>query len=63
MHGYLPRIPDMGGIFYAEGPGIPRGKELPEVRAVDVAPSVCAMLGIETPAGMDGRAVGALAGR
>lgn len=63
MHGYLPALPDMGGIFYAEGPDIPRGREIPDVRAVDVAPSICALLGIRRPAAMDGHALGVLAGR
>ncbi len=62
MHGYDPALPDMGGIFYAEGPGIPRGATVRAMRAVDVAPSVCVLLGIAPPSDMDGRPVGALTG-
>ncbi len=63
MHGYDPDLPDMGGIFYAEGPDMPRGATLRAMRAVDVAPSVCVLLGIAPPSDMDGRPVKALTGR
>lgn len=54
MHGYLPEIREMGGIFYAEGPDFEPGSRLKEVRAVDIAPTVCGLLGIPKPADMDG---------
>ncbi len=63
MHGYDPAFRDMGGIFYAEGPDIPRGTTIRAIRAVDVAPSVCVLLGIAPAADMDGRSVRALTGR
>jgi predicted AlkP superfamily pyrophosphatase or phosphodiesterase len=56
-HGYDPELPDMGAIFYALGRGVPRGAELGEVRAIDVAPTVAALLGIHPPEQSEGRAL------
>jgi len=55
MHGYDPSLPDMGGIFYAEGPQFPPGKTLAEVRAADIAPTVCCVLRIPPPPSAEGR--------
>jgi predicted AlkP superfamily pyrophosphatase or phosphodiesterase len=57
MHGYEPDNPDMGGIFLASGRGVPAGARLGPVRAIDVAPTVAALLGIEPPAQAEGRTV------
>ena len=54
-HGFDPALPDMGAIFYALGCGVPRGAELGEVRAIDVAPTVAALLGINAPEESEGR--------
>ena len=54
MHGYEPDDPDMHGIFFAEGPGVPAGKRLDEVRGIDVAPTICALLNIPPPPDADG---------
>jgi predicted AlkP superfamily pyrophosphatase or phosphodiesterase len=59
-HGYPPDHPDMGGIFYALGRGVPSGTTLPAVRAVDVAPTVARLLGIEPPQSSEGTALEAL---
>jgi len=56
MHGYRPDEPEMRGIFYAWGAGIKPGATTDLVRAVDVVPLVCRLLGIEAPEGIDGRA-------
>jgi predicted AlkP superfamily pyrophosphatase or phosphodiesterase len=57
-HGYDPaRHPDMHGIFVALGRGVPAGARLPRVRAIDVAPTVAALLGIEAPAQSEGAAI------
>jgi len=56
-HGFDPAQPDMGAIFYALGRGVPHGAELGEVRAVDVAPTVAALLGIHPPEKSEGRAL------
>ncbi len=56
-HGFDPAQPDMGAIFYALGRGVPRGAELGEVRAIDVAPTIAALLGINPPEQSEGRAL------
>jgi predicted AlkP superfamily pyrophosphatase or phosphodiesterase len=46
-HGYDPyKVPEMGAIFYAEGPGVMPGVTLPEFQNVDVFSFVCELLGI-----------------
>lgn len=55
MHGYPPEeVPEMAGILYAEGPGVPAGLHPNDARVVDVAPTVCALLGIPAPPRADG---------
>jgi predicted AlkP superfamily pyrophosphatase or phosphodiesterase len=54
MHGYDPSLEAMGGIFYAEGPHFPAGRRLGAVRAVDVAPTICACLGLPPPPSAEG---------
>ena len=56
-HGFDPAQPDMGAIFYALGAGVPAGAELAEVRAIDVAPTAAALLGIDPPQSSEGRAL------
>jgi predicted AlkP superfamily pyrophosphatase or phosphodiesterase len=54
-HGYDPaRHPEMNGIFVALGRGVAAGTRLPRVRAIDVAPTVAALLGIAPPAQSEG---------
>lgn len=60
LHGYPPDRPDMGGIFFALGRGVPRGERLGPVRMVDVAPTVAALLGIAPPRQSEGRPLAAL---
>src|SRR5207245_8094707 len=55
MHGYRPDDPEMRGIFYAWGAGIRKGSRPETVRMIDVDPLICRLLGIEPPAGIDGR--------
>ena len=55
IHGYEPDDPDMRGIFYAEGPGVPAGKRLNAVRGIDVVPTICALLNIPPPPHADGK--------
>jgi predicted AlkP superfamily pyrophosphatase or phosphodiesterase len=54
MHGYDPTLDAMGGIFYADGPHFPAGCRLEGVRAADVAPTLCACLGIPPPPSAEG---------
>jgi arylsulfatase A-like enzyme len=56
-HGYDPEHADMGAAFLALGRGVPAGARLGDVHAVDVAPSVAALLGIEPPRDSEGRAL------
>ncbi len=59
-HGYLPDHPDMAGIFLARGRGVPVGLRLEAVRAVDVAPTVAALLCIAPPRDAAGEALAEL---
>ena len=54
-HGHVATHPDMAGIFYAWGPGVRRGASLQRAHSVDLVPTICALLGIEPPAGAEGR--------
>ncbi|HTO52580.1 MAG TPA: ectonucleotide pyrophosphatase/phosphodiesterase [Myxococcota bacterium] len=56
-HGFDPALPEMGAIFYALGRGVPAGAQLGEVRAIDVAPTAAALLGIAPPAQSEGKAL------
>lgn len=60
-HGYDPRHPDMAGVFFAMGRGAEPGGRLGVVSALDVAPSIAALLDIEPPRHAEGRPIPALA--
>ena len=45
------------GIFLAEGPDVLAGKTINGARIIDVAPTILHLLGVPTPADMDGRAL------
>lgn len=49
-HGYDPALPDMGGIFFAMGNGVTKGKQIEAVHQLEVAPTVTRLLGINPPA-------------
>jgi predicted AlkP superfamily pyrophosphatase or phosphodiesterase len=53
-HGWAPEVPEMGGVFLASGPGLPRGVRIGEVGAVDVYPLMARALGLRPAAGLDG---------
>jgi predicted AlkP superfamily pyrophosphatase or phosphodiesterase len=55
-HGYLNTDPDMNAIFIAWGAGIRTGIQIPEIRNVDVAPTIARLLGIEM-SGVSGHAL------
>jgi len=57
MHGYDPTLPDMGGVFFAMGRGVPPDLELDDVRQIDVAATAAALLGVEPPAQSEGSSV------
>jgi alkaline phosphatase D len=49
-HGFDPqRVPQMKAIFYAEGPDIKAGVQLPSFDNIDVFPFIAALLGLNTP--------------
>lgn len=52
-HGW-PADEDMYGILMVYGPGIPAGKTIGRVRAIDLHPFLAELLGIEPAAGIDG---------
>ncbi len=54
-HGHDPEHPEMGAVFYAWGDGVRAGAAVAKAYAVDVAPTVCALLGIPPPPRAEGR--------
>jgi predicted AlkP superfamily phosphohydrolase/phosphomutase len=59
-----PERAGLHGIFLLAGEGVAAGAELGEVQHVDLAPTLCALLGIDPPANAVGRVLaGALARR
>jgi predicted AlkP superfamily pyrophosphatase or phosphodiesterase len=56
QHGHDPRLPEMKAIFYAAGPDFKR-RSLREVDAVDVAPTVAELLGIDPPKDTQGKKI------
>jgi len=56
-HGHRPEAPEMAGIFFALGRGVDPGARPGRVRALDVAPTVLALLGQPQPAAMTGRPI------
>jgi predicted AlkP superfamily pyrophosphatase or phosphodiesterase len=55
VHGFAPEQPDMAGAFFAWGRGVPAGTRWPQVKIVDLYPTLCELLGIGAAAGIDGR--------
>lgn len=60
-HGYLPDQPDMLSLCIVSGPGIKPGTRLGKARAIDVAPTVARILGVELPTA-EGKPIAALIG-
>jgi predicted AlkP superfamily pyrophosphatase or phosphodiesterase len=61
LHGYLPSLPEMHAVFFAMGRGVPADLELGPVRAIDVAPTVAHLLGIEPPRDAEGQPIQGIA--
>jgi predicted AlkP superfamily pyrophosphatase or phosphodiesterase len=57
MHGYDPERDDMGGFFFAMGRGVPKGRKLGPQRAIDVAPTITRLLGIDPPRDSEGEPI------
>jgi len=53
-HGYTPEHPAVHGILYALGRGVATGGRVGRAHAIDVAPTVAALLGIEPPEQSEG---------
>jgi hypothetical protein len=54
-HGFLPTRPEMQGILIAAGPRLPKGGRWPVRQAIDVAPLVSNLLGVDPPRDSRGR--------
>ena len=57
-HGYDPRTPDMQAAFFAMGRGVDAGWEVDEVRHIDLAATIAALLAVEPPAQSEGAPMG-----
>ncbi len=53
-HGYDPALPNMSAIFFAAGPHVGSGT-LTQVRNIDIAPTVSALLGVKPAPTVQGR--------
>lgn len=62
IHGHRPELPEMSAFFAAIGRGVAPGARPQTVRAIDVAPTVLALLGIPIPDSMEGRPIPLTAG-
>lgn len=56
VHGQVAGARSLDAIFYASGGNVPR-RALDKVNDVDVLPSVLELLGLQAPAGLEGRSV------
>jgi len=53
MHGYDPQLPNMHGIFYAMGPDLKSGVQIPAFENIHIYPLICKLLKIESYSGMN----------
>jgi predicted AlkP superfamily pyrophosphatase or phosphodiesterase len=60
-HGHLPDDPGLLAGFVAAGPGVAQGARLSHLDALDVAPTLAALLGVTLPQAIRGPAVAMLA--
>ena len=61
QHGYDSSLPEMRAMFIAAGAQIPTsGEVIPEVRIVDYAPTIAALLGFDPARNVDGNPIPAL---
>jgi len=59
MHGQMPDRPGLEAALILAGPGVRAGVTLPQVRMIDIAPTLAAALGLALP-NTDGRVMGEL---
>jgi predicted AlkP superfamily phosphohydrolase/phosphomutase len=55
VHFLNPERPEMMASFVVAGPGVAAGARLGPIRQIDIAPTLCALLGISPPAQATGR--------
>ncbi|MCH9651486.1 MAG: alkaline phosphatase family protein [Deltaproteobacteria bacterium] len=56
-HGFWPHHRSMHAIFFAAGPGLRQGVQIPPIRHIDVAPTLAHLLGLRPPAQAVGRVI------
>jgi len=54
-HGYDPKIKDLQGIFYANGPAFKSGITIESFENIHIYPLICEMMGLEVPEEVDGK--------
>ncbi|MEM6726573.1 MAG: ectonucleotide pyrophosphatase/phosphodiesterase [Bacteroidota bacterium] len=54
-HGFDPNMPELHGIFYANGPAFKSGYALPAIKNIHVYPLMCELLGLDIPTDIDGK--------
>ncbi len=57
-HGFLPSLRKMQAIYYMSGEGLKSGVTVGGVRQIDIAPTLCRLLGIPAPANAKGHCIG-----
>jgi predicted AlkP superfamily phosphohydrolase/phosphomutase len=62
-HGPNPERPEMLASFVVAGPGVAAGAKLGTIRQIDIAPTLCALLGISPPAQATGTVLREALGR
>jgi predicted AlkP superfamily phosphohydrolase/phosphomutase len=55
MHSGAPERPELRAAFAITGPGVAAGVDLGPIRQIDIAPTLCALLGLDPPAHATGR--------
>ncbi len=55
-HGFSPKNKEAWGIFYASGPQIEAGLQIPPFQNIHIYPLICQILGLPIPEGIDGKA-------
>jgi predicted AlkP superfamily phosphohydrolase/phosphomutase len=58
VHGFLPLRKTMQAICFMGGAGVARGRQVPGIRQIDVAPTLSRLLGIPAPRDAQGHVVG-----
>ncbi|WP_235016247.1 ectonucleotide pyrophosphatase/phosphodiesterase [Aquimarina sp. AU474] len=54
QHGFDPKLKEMHGVFYANGPTLKEGYVIPSIKNIHIYPLLCEILGLEIPDNIDG---------